>query len=85
VPPLQFGHLRLIRRNEGRAETSHTIRPIYDPIIYDRLDEPTRGMLETIWQSRAGNGICSHRAWRPFRRPWCPVRSGEDLIAHHVI
>jgi cystathionine beta-lyase/cystathionine gamma-synthase len=72
---------------EFACDTIDTTRqvPIY---IYDRLDEPTRGMLEESLATAEGgdNAVCFATGMAAITAAICMlVRSGDEVLAHHTL
>jgi len=67
-----------------RIDTKRHV-PIY---IYDRLDEPTRGMLEeNLARSEHGDiGVCFATGMAAITAAICSlVRSGDEIVAHETL
>ncbi|HKQ47951.1 MAG TPA: PLP-dependent aspartate aminotransferase family protein [Phycisphaerae bacterium] len=77
------------RGTQGFEDFAHDSADLHDPIyIYDRLDEPTRGMLEDNLAVAEGGetALCFASGMAAISAAvGCLLRSGEDLVAHHVV
>ena len=77
------------RGAQGFVDFARDTAELRDPIyIYDRLDEPTRGMLEDNLAVAEGGetALCFASGMAAISATLgCLLRSGEELVAHHVL
>lgn len=93
VPPISSSatfRLDSVERGaQGFEEFAHDSADQHKPIyIYDRLDEPTRGMLEdNLAAAEHGEtALCFASGMAAISAALgCLLRSGEEVVAHHVL
>ncbi|MBK8270927.1 MAG: PLP-dependent transferase [Planctomycetes bacterium] len=93
VPPMTSSaafRLDSVRRGaQGFAEFAHDTSDPHDPIyIYDRLEEPTRGMLEDNLAYAEGGetALCFASGMAAISAAVCTlVKCGEQIVAHDVL
>ena len=93
VPPITSSatfRLDSVERGaQGFQDFAHEIQDGHEPIlIYDRLDEPTRGMLEENLAVAEGgdDALCFASGMSAISSIInCLLKSGQHLVTHHVL
>jgi cystathionine beta-lyase/cystathionine gamma-synthase len=93
VPPITSSaafRLDSVHRGvQGFAEFAHDTDGVHDPIyIYDRLEEPTRGMLEdNLAQAEGGeSALCFSSGMAAISAAVCTlVGAGDHVVAHDIL
>lgn len=93
VPPISssatFRLDSVARGAQAFHEFAHDEADMHDPIyVYDRLDEPTRAMLEENLAAAEGGGtaLCFASGMSAISSAVCAlVGSGDEIVTHHVL
>jgi len=93
VPPISssatFRLDSVARGAQAFHEFAHDEADMHDPIyVYDRLDEPTRAMLEENLAAAEGGGtaLCFASGMSAISSAVCAlVGNGDEIVTHHVL